>query len=160
MREERMSVEEFKARGLQLRGRKGSVDYKAELIRQIREAGLPEPEPEYKFHPARDYRADWKVGDNVLVEYQGGVYQGTATGHRSISGVTRDIEKLNEAVALDFIVIQVTPAMVTSGAALRYIKIAVEKAKRGKLQAKPEAQRMKDAARSLRSIAANLDDAA
>lgn len=165
MPEKTMSIEEFHASGLQLR-RGAITDYKAELVRQILEAGLPTPEPEFRFHPDRQYRADWKVGERVLVEYQGGVYQSQATGHRSVGGVTRDIEKLNEAVSLDYVVIQVTPAMVVSGAALRYIKIAVRKeAIRAKLS--DEAQTKRDAARALRSlgkgvisIAANLDDAA
>lgn len=160
MAKDTMSIEEFHASGLQLR--RGAVtDYKAELVRQILEAGLPTPEPEFRFHPERQYRADWKVGEKVLVEYQGGVYQSQATGHRSVGGVTRDIEKLNEAVSLDYVVIQVTPAMVVSGAALRYIRIAVKKEqKRATLAAKSDRQRMKDAVRALKSVAANLDDAA
>jgi hypothetical protein len=154
-----MKSSEFVKSGLQLRGRLSAVtDYKAELLRQIKEAGLPDPVPEFKFHPERKYRADWKIGERVLIEYQGGLYQAQATGHRSTSGVVRDIEKLNEAVSLGFVVIQVTPAMVTSRAALRYIKIAVEKETNGvTILAKSEAQIRKDAARALRSVVANLE---
>ena len=45
------------------------------LVTLCRAAGLPEPIPEYKFHPLRRWRADycWPI-HKVIVEIEGGVW--------------------------------------------------------------------------------------
>ncbi len=45
------------------------------LVGRCRAAGLPEPGPEYRWHPVRKYRADYAlVLERVLIEYDGGLF--------------------------------------------------------------------------------------
>ena len=45
------------------------------LIGLCRAAGLPDPVPEYRWHPVRKYRADYAlVLERVLIEYDGGLF--------------------------------------------------------------------------------------
>jgi hypothetical protein len=126
---ERMSSEAFRKSGLQIRTSKGRTDYKSELVRQMREAELPEPVEEFVFHAARKWRFDWLFKDyNVAVEYEGGVFDETS-GHKSTSGILRDIEKYNEATLAGYTVIRCTAQTVASGVAIRYIKRAINRAK-------------------------------
>ena len=76
------------------------------LVKWLAQHGIPEPEFERKFHPARKWRFDlcWLAG-KIALEIEGGIYGGkTETGrrykgaHSSISGIKRDLEKYNEAV--------------------------------------------------------------
>lgn len=72
-------------------------------------------EREYKFHPAFRYRADFfvawpvQVADSpgILVEVEGGLYH-HRSGHRSVSGVLRDIRKANWAQEAGFLYIRVS----------------------------------------------------
>lgn len=101
------------------------TDYKAMLVQQCEVAGV-KLEPEFKFHPERRFKADWKVnGHMVLVEYEGGLYSSGKRGHSSIAGIQRDIEKANLAQILGYIVIRVTPKHVVSGEAFRWIEGAI-----------------------------------
>lgn len=103
------------------------VDYKAMLVQQCELAGM-RLEPEFRFHPERKFRADWKVnGHMVLVEYEGGLYSGGKRGHSSIAGIQRDIEKANLAQILGYIVIRVAPMHVVSGEALSWIEEAIKR---------------------------------
>lgn len=53
---------------------------------------------EYVFSTVRAYRFDWAIPDlKIAAEYDGGIYQ-SKSGHRSKSGVQRDIEKGNLAM--------------------------------------------------------------
>lgn len=53
---------------------------------------------EYVFSTVRSYRFDWAIPDlKIAAEYDGGIYQ-SKSGHRSKSGVQRDIEKGNLAM--------------------------------------------------------------
>ena len=59
---------------------------------------IPRPELEFKFHAVRKWRFDFAWPDHKLaVEIEGGMFQGSNTGHRSITGMMRDIEKYNAA---------------------------------------------------------------
>lgn len=61
---------------------------------------LPKPVAQHRFHATRRHRLDWAWPDyRVGVEIHGGVFLKKATGHRSISGVSRDLLKGNLAVA-------------------------------------------------------------
>lgn len=125
-----MTSADFVKSGLQLRTRQRERghDYKAELLDQIAHAGISEPVREFKFHASRDWRYDYAWPDlKVACEYQGGVFDEGRSGHTSKGGVLRDVEKLNESQAMGWHVVYVTPNMVVSGAALRYIKLALEK---------------------------------
>lgn len=56
------------------------------------------PVGQHVFHPERKWRFDFAWPDLlVAVEIDGGVFQSRATGHRSIGGLIRDMEKSNAA---------------------------------------------------------------
>ena len=60
-------------------------------------------EREYRFHPDRQWRADYALVDQtpvVLIEYDG--IMGGQASHASIRNLIRDAEKLNHAQALGF----------------------------------------------------------
>jgi len=118
-------------------------DYKAELVQQCELLGL-KMEPEFKFHPNRKFRADWRVHygiwegkrpkkinhhvpSAVLVEYEGGLFSSGKRGHSSIAGIHRDIEKSNLAQIAGYIVIRVTPKHVISGEAVKWIMDALKR---------------------------------
>ena len=93
-----------------------------QLWRDIRAAHLPEPARQYLFHPTRRYRADFCYPpERLLIEVDGGIWLAKG-GHTTGTGYQRDRERDCEAVALGYIVLRVTPAMVQSGAALRYVE--------------------------------------
>lgn len=109
---------------------KTKPDYKADLVQQCKLVGLPPLEPEFYFARPRKFRADWRVKNlPVLIEYEGGIFMPGKAGHSSVSGIMRDIEKLNMAAIAGYIVIRVTPKHVVSGEALQWIEQAVERAK-------------------------------
>ena len=91
------------------------------LDRQCQLAGLPTPEPEFKFHPTRRWRFDWAFrGESLAVEIEGGHWvQGRHT--RGI-GFEKDLEKYAEAQILGWRVLRVTPGMVSDGRAVTYIE--------------------------------------
>lgn len=80
------------------------------LIHLCIAAGLPEPTPEYCFHPTRKWRADYAfifTKPRVLVEVDGGVWaQGR---HTRGAGFIEDQRKLNAAALLGFTVLRYTP---------------------------------------------------
>ncbi|HEY0983542.1 DUF559 domain-containing protein [Schlesneria sp.] len=58
----------------------------------------PLPERQYVFHATRKWRFDFAWPQfKVAVEIDGGVFQRKATGHRSMDGVVKQMEKLNIA---------------------------------------------------------------
>ena len=78
------------------------------LVGLCRAAGLPEPVPEYRFHAARKWRADyaWPLR-LVIVEIDGGVW--TQGRHTRGAGVIADQRKLNAAALLGYRVLRYTP---------------------------------------------------
>lgn len=67
---------------------------------------------EHRFHPTRRWRFDYAVPEiRLAVEYNGHaafVGRSGPSAHSSITGITRDAEKLNAAVALGWRVLQFT----------------------------------------------------
>jgi very-short-patch-repair endonuclease len=125
-----MTSQQFRERGLQLRTRSAMTDYKQSLLEQIRGAELPQPKSELKFNEDRKWRFDFYYENpKIAIEYEGGIFDKGASGHSSVSGIMRDIEKYNEAALAGWTVIRVTAQSVASGAAIRYIKKALEKKK-------------------------------
>lgn len=58
---------------------------------------------EHKFHKTRRWRADYYLPDQdppVIIEYDGLMNPRANTGHASISGILRDAEKANHAIAM------------------------------------------------------------
>jgi hypothetical protein len=95
------------------------------LAFHLKAAGIPF-DREYRFHPTRRWRFDFRVGAEsakVAVEVNGGVFvQGRHT--RGV-GATQDAEKLCHAAILGWRVMPVTPAQVKSGDALHWIERAL-----------------------------------
>lgn len=81
------------------------------LVALCRAAGLPEPIPEYKFHPLRKWRADhcWPI-HKLIVEIDGGLFvQGR---HSRGAGQLKDMEKLNAAAMLGYRVLRYSPSQI------------------------------------------------
>lgn len=73
---------------------------------------------EYVFSTVRAYRFDFAIPDlKIACEYDGGIYQ-SKSGHRSKTGVQRDIEKGNLAISEGWRVLRFS--------ALNYITITEE----------------------------------
>ena len=81
---------------------------------------VPEPIPEYKFHPVRKWRCDFAWPEYKLaLDVEGGIYgRGkpcpscgiSRTGaHSSVSGILRDIERGNAALLEGWIILRVLP---------------------------------------------------
>lgn len=99
------------------------------LAFQMKVVKLPEPVPEYKFHPSRRWRADYCWPDQMLiVEYEGGVY--TKGRHTRGRGFEGDIEKYNTATLMGYRVLRFTASMVKSGKALKQIEQALNESTR------------------------------
>lgn len=98
----------------------------ADLLTQIRAAGLPEPETEYAFHPTRKWRWDfsWLVC-KVAVEVQGGAW--ICGRHHRPRGYHDDAIKSAEAQLDGWLVLAITPEMIRSGLALSLIQRALTK---------------------------------
>jgi hypothetical protein len=78
------------------------------LVLLCKAHGLPEPMPEFQFHPSRGWRADycWQQ-QKIIVEIDGGVF----TGGRHVrgQGFIEDQRKLNAATLLGYRVLRYTP---------------------------------------------------
>lgn len=80
----------------------------ATLVALCRAHGLPEPIPEFRFHASRKWRADYCWPDQrIIVEIDGGIWTGGR--HSGGTGQLRDMEKLNAAALLGFLVLRYTP---------------------------------------------------
>ena len=94
------------------------------LVSLCRAAGLPEPVPEYQFHPSRKWRADYAWPTyKLMLEVDGGVW--TQGRHTRGSGRIADMEKQSEAAILGWRILYVTPEQVSNGAALDYVQRAL-----------------------------------
>ena len=92
-----------------------------ELALQLRAAKLPEPTREYRFHPDRKWRFDFAWPDRMFaVEIQGGTY--SSGRHSRGVGITRDLEKLGQAMLLGWTVYCCDTVLVSRGDALRIIE--------------------------------------
>jgi very-short-patch-repair endonuclease len=69
-------------------------------------AALPPYQTEYEFHPTRKWRFDvCFVNEKVAVEFEGAVFKKQG-GHKSISGIVRDMAKYNAASLMGFKVLR------------------------------------------------------
>ncbi len=93
---------------------------------QCQSAGLPLPEPEYRFHPTRRWRFDYGWPHHlVALEIEGIVYPKKGSGdyraggrHASVKGLRGDVEKYLAAAELGWTVIRVLPEHIENGRAL------------------------------------------
>lgn len=94
------------------------------LAFQIKAAGLPIPEREWRFHPTRRWRFDFAwPGDKLAVEVEGGVFvQGR---HSRGVGMLADMEKYASAVLMGWRVLRVAAPHIKSGEALQWIEGAL-----------------------------------
>ena len=88
-------------------------------------AGLPEPEPEYRFAPPRRWRFDWAWPDRkVAIEVQGGLFiQGR---HSRGAALLKEHEKLNEAAAQGWRVLYAVPKELHSLSTLAWLQRALK----------------------------------
>lgn len=83
--------------------------------------GLPEPLPEYRFHPTRKWRFDYAWPDEkVAIEIEGGIW--TSGRHTRGSGFSRDMEKYNMAGKLGWRVFRFSPHQFRKGEAHLFMK--------------------------------------
>ena len=94
------------------------------LASEMRAADLPVPEREHRFDEKRRWRFDFAWPDfKVAAEVDGGIWSGGR--HTTGRGFTRDCEKLNAATLQGWRVYRFTPAMVSTGEALRTVTRAL-----------------------------------
>lgn len=95
------------------------------LAFQVKAAKLPEPAREFRFYPARRWRADfaWKEF-MLLVECEGGTWTGGR--HTRGRGFADDCTKYNHAALEGWKVLRFTSEQVKSGAALVMIEMAIK----------------------------------
>ena len=102
------------------------TDLETLLLWQLKDAGMPEPETQFRAVPGRRFAWDFAYPDNrLLVEVQGGTWVAN-TGHTSGRGVARDCEKANMATLHGWRVLLFTGDMVRDGTALAIIQQAME----------------------------------
>lgn len=78
-------------------------------------------EQEYKFHPERNWRADFLVtGTKILIEVEGGIWSGGR--HTRGKGFIADMEKYNAAAVMGFKVLRFDTQQVKSGLAIKQIE--------------------------------------
>jgi len=86
---------------------------KAAFPALCRSHALPQPIPEVKFHPDRQWRFDWLFPGRIAVEIQGGVW--VRGKHGRGEGIVKDHDKLNAAQCMGYIVLQFTPSQIVDG---------------------------------------------
>jgi len=84
------------------------------LLQEILDAGLPVPERQYRFHPARKWPFDFAWLDQMIaVEVEGGAW--IRGRHTRGKGFLNDCEKYNSAVMLGWRLIRVPTDWVDTG---------------------------------------------
>jgi len=101
-----------------------------QMLVQIRNSGLPEPVREHRFHPVRRWRLDffWLCPDHVIsnsydlaLEIEGGTFMARSR-HTSKTGFEKDVEKYNEALMHNILVLRATTTHVKDGRAIEWVK--------------------------------------
>lgn len=96
------------------------------VARQLKSAGLPKPEAEYRFHPVRKWRFDFCWPDYLLaLEVEGGVFCPTGSRHTSPVGFHNDCTKYNEAALLGYSVLRVTTQHIQEGVVVDLVQRAL-----------------------------------
>ena len=95
---------------------------------QLTAAGLTGYVREYVAIPGRKFRFDFAfIAERLLVEIQGGVWSGGAHGRPT--GITRDMDKLNQAQINHWRVLQFDVKAVKSGEALQTTEKLINQSK-------------------------------
>jgi hypothetical protein len=83
------------------------------LVGLCRAAGLPEPVPEYRWHPVRKYRADYALPlHRVLIEIDGGLF--INGGHSRGKARLHDMAKDRAATLLGWRTMRYAPTELTA----------------------------------------------
>ncbi len=94
------------------------------LLAQIRLAGLPEPEREARWHPARRWRFDMLWRDRMIAaEVEGGTWSGGR--HVRGRGYAEDCTKYNEASLMGYRVLRFTRDAIEDGSAVNTLARAL-----------------------------------
>jgi hypothetical protein len=107
----------------------------AAVIAYCRSRGYPEPDVEFRFHPARKFAFDLAfVAERLAVEFEGGTYgrgkpcpvckRRAGGAHSSVAGMKRDHEKYSLAACLGWRVIHCRPEQVGSGELFAWLDLA------------------------------------
>lgn len=100
-----------------------------DLRLHCRARGLPEPEPEFRFHPTRRWKFDWAIPSLKLAIEREGVTYSKMKGdprlggrHVTAKGFRDDCEKYGEAFALGWTVLRCLPRQIDDGTAANWIE--------------------------------------
>lgn len=86
---------------------------------------------EFRFHPVRLWRFDYAIPDHkVAIEIDGGLW--TYGRHNRASGYIADMEKMNAAASLGWIVLKFTPQGQYSRSTFELIRQTVDTLKNGR----------------------------
>lgn len=90
--------------------------------------GLPLPEREYRFDPARRWRLDFAwVEQRLAVEVEG-LTGGAGGRHQRAAGFERDAEKYNALTLAGWHLLRFPPAQIRSGRAITAVRVFLERA--------------------------------
>jgi very-short-patch-repair endonuclease len=93
------------------------------LAFQIKVLGLLPVEREYRFYPARRWRADFAYPElKILIECEGGTWVRGA--HTRGAHFEKDCEKYNAAAMAGWLVLRFTTDMIKDGRAISQIEVA------------------------------------
>lgn len=96
----------------------------AVFLALLKQNGLPEPVPEFRFDPVRRWRIDWAfVDQRVALEIEGGIF--VRGRHSRGLGMLKDMEKYNELAARGWRLIRTTPGNLYSPETLRVLTLAL-----------------------------------
>lgn len=92
------------------------------FVQFCRSENLPEPEPEFRFHPVRKWRFDfaWPV-QMVALEVEGGIWMRKGA-HNTGKAILRDIEKYNTATIMGWKVLRTIPTDLYSPVTIGLLK--------------------------------------
>ena len=91
------------------------------LTKIFLDLNLPLPITEHKFHPDRKWRFDYAwIDQRVALECEGGIW--SKMGHSTGKGITRDVEKYNNATVLGWRIIRCTPQNIFSTEIITMVK--------------------------------------
>lgn len=95
-------------------------DAEAELALHLTAEGIAF-EQQYKYCPGRNFKADFAIVDRrILIEVNGGIWNNEGA-HGRVSGIIKDIERLNLATLHGYFMLRFTPDDVARGKALQFI---------------------------------------
>ena len=78
-------------------------------------------ERQFRFHPDRNFRADFLVEGKLLVEVDGAT-RGKPGAHQRVDGIDYDCERQAEALCMEYQFMRVSARMARDGRALGYIE--------------------------------------